>query len=100
MNLQGYSEEEELSCFIVFLTWLFPSSLEENTVVIDTPVGVLCWRINQKHIDKYKHLPVNMDRQYDLKTDKEKYDLLLSLGKKVGGIVVALGMISGLGDKK
>jgi len=38
-----------------------------------------------------------MNRVTPVWTDEEKYDLLIKLAKKVGGIVVALGMLSSFG---
>jgi hypothetical protein len=94
-----FTESKERDCFVAFLTWLFPASLEKGVVVIDTPAGILSWGIHPSNLDMFKHLPVNMGRKAPIRTMKEKYEILLQLGKQTGGIIIALGMISGLGEK-
>jgi hypothetical protein len=103
MTSRCYTTEEERNSFIAFITWIFPSSLESSqgkeyvTVVVDTPVGMLSWYVPMEHKHYFKHLPENMNRVTPVWTDEEKYDLLIKLAKKVGGIVVALGMLSSFG---
>jgi hypothetical protein len=89
----------ERDYFVAFLTWLYPASLEKGVVVIDTPSGVLSWNTHSSSLELFKHLPVDMGRKAPVRTDREKYEILLELGKKTGGIIIALGMISGLGEK-
>jgi hypothetical protein len=68
-------------------------------VIVDTPSGVLSWNIQSSNLELFKHLPVNMGRKAPVRTIQEKYEILLQLGKQTGGIIIALGMISGLGEK-
>jgi len=96
---QIFTEARERDCFIAFLTWLYPASLESGIVIIDTPAGALTWSVDPVDHELFKHLPVNMGRKAPIRTMKEKYEVLLQLGKQTGGIIIALGMISGLGEK-
>jgi hypothetical protein len=96
---QIFTEAQERDYFIAFLTWLYPASLEKGTVIIDTPAGTLSWEIHPYTLEMFRHLPVNMGRKAPVRTMKEKYEILLQLGKQTGGIIIALGMISGLGEK-
>lgn len=93
---QVYTTEEERALLLVFITWVFPSSLEKDgtMIVVDSPVGTMSWYILPDHKDFFKHLPEGMNRPIPIWSDKEKYDLLIRLAKKVGGIIVALGMLS------
>jgi hypothetical protein len=93
-----YTESRERDCFIAFLTWLFPASLENGIVVIDTPSGILSWAVNPSNLELFRHLPIDMGRKAPVRSVREKYEILLQLGKKIGGIIIALGMISGLGE--
>lgn len=93
------TEEQERDCFVAFLTWLFPASLEHGIVVVDTPSGILSWTVQSSSLELFRHLPVSMGRKAPIQTNKEKYEVLLQLGKQTGGIIIALGMITGLGEK-
>jgi len=98
-NMEVYTPEEEKEQLVALLTWLFPSSIEKGTVVIDTPAGNFSWRIENENAVHFKHLPREMGRKAPVRSDKEKYELLQQLGKRIGGIIIALGMLSGIGDK-
>lgn len=95
---QFFTTEEERALLLAFITWIFPSSLEKegSMIIVDTPVGMMSWYIQPEYKMFFSHLPENMNRIVPLWTDKEKYDLLIRLAKKVGGVIVALGMLSGL----
>lgn len=99
---QFYTTEEERALLLEFISWIFPSSLEKDgtVIVVDSPVGTMSWYIQPVHKELFKHLPEDMNRIVPVWTDKEKYDLLIKLAKKVGGIIIALGMLSDFGGEK